>query len=437
MRKKKNYYNKRIKKKKAKYFTISSIIKFFLYIYLVKRTFSIMFKPHKNISTKKEEKKKLNKTTNYNYNYIYNYTVKLLERDQALDSGLPFLKKCIDNILIDNKTYEKVDNPKISVVIPCYNCEPYIRMALRSVQNQDMKDIEIIIVDDKSNNETVNLLNELKKEEPRLEVYHNKNNMKILYSRCFGVLQAKGKYVITLDQDDMFFDSDVFDSLFVTAEIGNYDILSYRSFVGFDYYDRSRIKESCFNYKENNLTIYQPELSCYVISTKGEPQENEIYIWDKLFRTSVYQSAINLLGEKEYSKPLTWNEDIIMDFIISNVATSYRFLRKYGYFHRVGRASAGTGTPHDVIIYADLFKLNIYLDFAKKDCYNTPALYLLKNAGYIKRVNNDEGKQFLRTVLLKIINSQHISDKNKIEVENNFKDYLPEVNNLTHVATTI
>ena len=72
-----------------------------------------------------------------------------------------------------------------------------------------------------------------------------------------------------------------------------------------------------------------------------------------------------------------------------------------------------------------------------KIVYNTPALYLLKNAGYIKRVNNDEGKKFLRTVLLKIINSQHISDKNKIEVENNFKDYLPEVNNLTHVATTI
>ena len=102
-----------------------------------------------------------------------------------------------------------------------------------------MKDIEIIIVDDKSNNETVNLLNELKKEEPRLEVYYNQKYMKTLYTRSFGVLQAKGKYVISIDSDDMFFDSDVFDSLYITSEIGNYDILAYRAFVDFDYYDRN------------------------------------------------------------------------------------------------------------------------------------------------------------------------------------------------------
>ena len=173
-----------------------------------------------------------------------NGSLRVLEREESLDSGLPFVKKCIDNILIDNKTYEKVENPKISVVIPCYNCDKDIRKALRSIQNQDMKDIEIIIVDDKSNNETVNLLNELKKEEPRLEVYHNEENMKILYSRSFGVLQAKGKYVISIDSDDMFFDSDVFDSLYITSEIGNYDILAYRAFVGFDYYDRNRIKDN-------------------------------------------------------------------------------------------------------------------------------------------------------------------------------------------------
>ena len=386
---------------------------------------------------KAADKKILNKTSDYNYNYT-NYTIKLLEREKALDSGLPFIKKCIDNILIDNKTYEKVENPKISVVIPCYNCDKDIRKALRSIQNQNMKDIEIIIVDDKSNNETVNLLNELKKEEPRLEVYHNEKYMKTLYTRSFGVLQAKGKYVISIDSDDMFFDSDVFDSLYITSEIGNYDILAYRTFMGYNYYDRNIIEESCFNYKENNLTIYQPELSCYVISTDGEPKENEIYIWDKLLRTSVYQSAINLLGEKEYSKPLTWNEDIIMNFMISNVATSYRFLRKYCYFHYIGGPSCSTGASQDDIIYADLFKLNIYLDFAKEDCYNIPALYILKNSKYIKGAGNDSVKNFLRTILLKIINSQNISDENKNYVKNNFTDYLVNTdNNSNHIINNI
>ena len=221
MKKRRNYYLKKIEEKKSIHIkiTFSSVIKLLLYIFIVKKTFSKKFKS-KNIMPKAADKKILNKTSNYNYNYT-NYTIKLLEREKALDSGLPFIKKCIDNILIDNKTYEKVENPKISVVIPCYNCANDIRKALRSVQNQDMKDIEIIIVDDKSNNETVNLLNELKKEEPRLEVYHNEKNMKILYTRSFGVLQAKGKYVISIDSDDMIFDSVVFDSLYITSEIGN------------------------------------------------------------------------------------------------------------------------------------------------------------------------------------------------------------------------
>ena len=72
--------------------------------------------PHKKIMPKAADKKILNKTSNYDHNYT-NYTIKLLEREKALDSGLPFIKKCIDNILIDNKTYEKVENPKISLVI--------------------------------------------------------------------------------------------------------------------------------------------------------------------------------------------------------------------------------------------------------------------------------------------------------------------------------
>ena len=124
--------------------------------------------------------------------------------------------------------------------------------------------------------------------------------------------------------------------------------------------------------------------------------------------------------------------------MISNVATSYRFLRKYCYFHYIGGPSCSTGASQDDIIYADLFKLNIYLDFAKKDCYNIPALFILKNAQYIKKVKNDSVINFLKAILLKIINSKHISDKNKIYVKNNFTGYLNDANNNTnHVITNI
>ena len=115
------------------------------------------------------------------------------------------MKKCLDGILmkkIDIK--EKILNPKISVVIPCYNCKKYIKSALRSVQNQNMADIEIIIQNDGSKIETVNYLKELQKEDPRIEIYNNEKNMKLFYTRSSGVLKARGEYLITLDSDDFF-----------------------------------------------------------------------------------------------------------------------------------------------------------------------------------------------------------------------------------------
>ena len=129
-----------------------------------------------------------------------NDTIKILPREEALDNGLSFIQKCVEGILINKTKIEKVENPRISVVIPCYNCNLFIKAALLSVQNQNMKDIEIIIIDDKSDNETLNLLNALKKEEPRLEVYYNKKNMKTFYTRSIGVLKSRSKYVFILDR---------------------------------------------------------------------------------------------------------------------------------------------------------------------------------------------------------------------------------------------
>ena len=70
--------------------------------------------------------------------------------------------------------------------------------------------------------------------------------MKLLYTRSLDVLKSGGKYVVTLDADDMFLDSDVFDVLYTEAEDVNFDIISYRIFEKNDYYERNEIKEHIF-----------------------------------------------------------------------------------------------------------------------------------------------------------------------------------------------
>ena len=67
-----------------------------------------------------------------------------------------------------NYVFYPSDNPKISVIITVYNGEPYLRTALLSVQNQDFKDIEIIMIDDYSKDNSVNLIKELMKTDHRI-----------------------------------------------------------------------------------------------------------------------------------------------------------------------------------------------------------------------------------------------------------------------------
>ena len=97
---------------------------------------------------------------------------------------------------IDNgKIYYPSKNPKVSVVVSVYNAEGFLKNALLSIQNQDLKDIEIIMVDDCSKDNSVNVIKEMMKTEPRIFLYQNKENKGALYTKSKGILLSKGKYL--------------------------------------------------------------------------------------------------------------------------------------------------------------------------------------------------------------------------------------------------
>ena len=83
------------------------------------------------------------------------------------------------------------ENPKISVIIPVYNRENYISNAVRSCQNQKMKDIEIIIIDDLSTDNSVKVIKELRKEDPRIQLITNKKRKGTFNNRYVEFLQQK------------------------------------------------------------------------------------------------------------------------------------------------------------------------------------------------------------------------------------------------------
>lgn len=91
--------------------------------------------------------------------------------------------------------------PKISVIIPVYNVEKYLRECLDSIVNQTFKDIEIICVDDGSTDKSLEILQEYKQKDQRLIVI-SQTNKGVSVARNIGIQNAQGEYIMFVDSDD-------------------------------------------------------------------------------------------------------------------------------------------------------------------------------------------------------------------------------------------
>ena len=150
----------------------------------------------------------------------------ILKSDQIANES--YFELCQNRKLLDNTNYKRSINPKISVIIPFYNKDLFsIYIPLRSIQNQSLKDIEIIFVDDGSSENKINEIFEEMKNDNRIIFLKHKENKGTLLSRVDGVRYASGDYILHLDQDDLFIDNLFFENIYRKAKELNVDILQF------------------------------------------------------------------------------------------------------------------------------------------------------------------------------------------------------------------
>lgn len=92
--------------------------------------------------------------------------------------------------------------PLVSVIIPAYNVERYIKVAVDSILGQTYKNLEIIVVDDGSTDGTYKILQELREKDNRLVVVRNEKNLRIVGTLNRAVDMSHGKYIARMDGDD-------------------------------------------------------------------------------------------------------------------------------------------------------------------------------------------------------------------------------------------
>lgn len=92
--------------------------------------------------------------------------------------------------------------PKVSVIVPVYNKEKYIGRCIESIQNQSMKDWELILVDDCSTDRSLHIMNDYASRDDRIIVRHQVENHGPMIARHLGDEMAKGDYITYCDADD-------------------------------------------------------------------------------------------------------------------------------------------------------------------------------------------------------------------------------------------
>lgn len=111
-------------------------------------------------------------------------------------------------------------NPKVTVIIPVYNMERYLKECLDSVMKQDLENIEILFIDDGSTDTSPEILDDAAKNDIRIRVIH-RENQGVAVSRNIGIKKAKGTYVAFMDPDDYYPGNDVLGSLYDAAISNN------------------------------------------------------------------------------------------------------------------------------------------------------------------------------------------------------------------------
>lgn len=93
--------------------------------------------------------------------------------------------------------------PLVSVIMPCYNSADFLQEAVESILHQTYCNLELIIIDDCSTDNSLSLIEKLAKRDCRVKIIRNEKNKGISYSRNQGIINSEGKYLALMDADDI------------------------------------------------------------------------------------------------------------------------------------------------------------------------------------------------------------------------------------------
>ena len=326
--------------------------------------------------------------------------------------------------MLDKNKYKIKKNPDISIIITMYNQAHCIHKCLRSIQNQSLKNLEIIVVDDCSLDNSTEIIEDFQKEDDRIILLKHEANEGKIKTRTDGIRIAKGKYITLIDGDDALIHKNIlFNSLYI-ANLADLDVVEFKG----SYYMNGKFIGNVNNYEIINITsiVYQPELRTKFFYIKEDDSIRGIQsrcIWGKLIKNKIFHKALNNIGKKFTDDYILSYEDTIMIVGIYQIAQSYFLMKQVGYYYSKDEYSNNLPfqknkkckTNGKIGGFGEVKLLQFLVEKTRNNELERQMLYHeIISMNYYSKLFEIIGEfKVMYNIYDKIINSQFISEKQK------------------------
>ena len=334
-----------------------------------------------------------------------------------------------------NELYRR-EKPKVSLIIPVYNQKKFIRKIYTCIENQSLKDIEIIFVDDCSTDDSYQTIEALMMIDKRIVYIKNKENRGVFYTRNKGVINARGEYILLVDIDDYLL-NDILLKSYETAKFYDLDIVHFYVMAG-DF--KKNVFWKVLKFASGIIRTNQHVKNVFFRGTTRNT-------WDKLIRREVFLKSIDFMNEKFKSeKYVVYNDDVAI-FGLFKVAESYGFLEEIGYIYNWAVPNSTTHKYEDPKYINDIFRccftiMEYYYEQTENNNLEKRAGYYFfldkVNKVYFKSINYlTEGYDYVIKILDLYLNCTFLKEDHKEKLQK-FKDevikVMPTNNNSTNVT---
>lgn len=273
--------------------------------------------------------------------------------------------------------------PLISIIVPVYNVEKYLYRCISSIRNQIINDIEIIMINDGSTDSSGVLCDELKKQDNRIIVIHQKNKG-LAGARNTGLLYASGKYIGFIDSDD-WITQDYYENLYTFIKKYDADIVSCSFSRAKEQITKSYSKTQRFKVMNRKESIE------WFLSSAIAGGINDVSCCTKLYKRE-------MLHDLKFQEGIIY-EDMVFNWFAINRCNCYikTFEKKYFYF--------------------------VNDNSITRNSFSNKSYDLIKGAEIIKKSYNGKDKQIIKliseysakthfSVFIKMLRSKNIDFEN-------------------------